>query len=76
MSIIHDYYKDKGRDLPSTPSPVSDLLHQLDLAVIEHLNCDGPYAAVKAAFEAVLAHPDSTWTRDVLQYRVRQLHYH
>ena len=71
-----DYYREKARDLPvSPPSPVHDLLHALDSAVIAQMYQGGPQSAVNAAFEAVLAHPQSTWTRDVLSYRLRVLHY-
>lgn len=59
-----------------SPSSVSDLLRQLDNAVIECLHRDGPREAIDAAFDAVINHPDSTWKPDVLQYRIRQLHYH
>lgn len=76
---ILDYYTAKARDLPAPkPNPVSDLLRKLDDAVITCLLHEDPStrAAIHDAFEAVLNHPESTWTRDVLAYRVRQLHYH
>lgn len=71
------HFDAKAWDAPvPSPSTVSDLLRQLDLAVIDHLNHGGPYSAVEAATAAVLAHPESTWKPDVLAYRIRQLHYH
>lgn len=74
---LQDHYRAKAWDAPvPSPSTVSDLLRRLDLAVIDHLNHSGTYAAVEAASEAVLSHPESTWTPDVLAYRIRQLHYH
>ena len=63
---LRDYYRDKCRDLPTAPSPVSDLLRTLDNAV---------NARLYAAFEAVLDHPQSTWKREVLSYRLRKLFY-
>jgi len=72
---LHDYYREKARDLPTAPSPVSDLLRTLDNAVNDQLYGDGPQSAVDAAFEAVLDHPQSTWKREVLSYRLRQLFY-
>ena len=74
---LSDYYAAKALDLPvPPPSTVSDLLRQLDRAVIDNLNYGGPRAAIEAAFDAVINHPESTWKPDVLQYRIRQLHYH
>lgn len=71
-----NYYKEKGRDLPkSKPDPVSDLLQELDNATIAMLNRGGSKIRVEQAFEAVLNHPESTWKRDVLAYRQRQIHY-
>ena len=73
---FRDYYREKARDLPVAPtSPVHDLLRILDNAVSEQLYREGPQSAVDSAFEAVLDHPNSTWTREVLSYRLRVLHY-
>lgn len=73
---FRDYYREKCRDLPTAPpSPVHDLLRTLDNAVSDQLYRDGPQSAVDSAFEAVLDHPNSTWTREVLSYRLRQLFY-
>jgi hypothetical protein len=47
----------------------------LDYAVIDALNHGGSNDAIDEAFEAVINHPDSTWSRDVLSYRIRQVHY-
>lgn len=52
-----------------------ELLRRLDIALVMLLNHDGPEEAVDQAFEAVLAHPENTWKRQTLAYRVRQLHY-
>lgn len=74
---LQDHYRAKAWDLPvPSPSTVSDLLRQLDNAVIECLHRDGPREAIDSAFDAVINHPDSTWKPDVLRYRIRQLHYH
>ncbi len=72
---LRDYYRDKCRDLPTAPSPVSDLLRTLDNAVNARLYGDGPQSAIDDAFEAVLDHPQSTWKREVLSYRLRKLFY-
>jgi hypothetical protein len=47
----------------------------LDYAVIDALNHGGSNDAINEAFDAVINHPDSTWSRDVLSYRIRQVHY-
>lgn len=74
---ILEYYEEKHRDLPkATHSPVSDLLRRLDVAIVSQLNLGGPQEAVDRAFQAVLDHPESTYTEEVLNYRIRQLHYH
>jgi hypothetical protein len=74
---ILDYYKEKHRDLPKPVStPVSDLLRRLDVAIIKNLNLGGSQEDVDRAFEAVLSHPENTWTEETLSYRIRQLHYH
>jgi len=74
---ILEYYEEKHRDLPkATHSPVSALLHELDCALIHRDNHGGPQDAVDRAFQAVLDHPESTYTEEVLNYRIRQLHYH
>ena len=76
---ILDYYKEKHRDLPKPVcSPVNDLLRRLDAAIIKNLNPNlgGSQEDVDRAFEAVLDHPENTWTRETLSYRIRQLHYH
>lgn len=73
---ILEYYEEKKRDLPTAVSPVSSLLHQLDCAIIHRDNHGGPEEAVDAAFQAVLDHPESNYTAEVLSYRIRQLHHH
>ena len=74
---LNDYYKAKARDLPTRKrNSVDDLMHVLDCAVIDALNHGGSNEAIHEAFEAVINHPDSTWSRDVLSYRIRQVHYH
>jgi hypothetical protein len=73
---INDYYKAKARDLPTRKrNSVDDLIDALDTLTIEALNHNGSHAMVDEAFEAVLNHPDSTWSREVLNYRQRQVHY-
>ena len=73
---IIEYYEQKGRPIPSgPPDPVSHLLRDLDTAVALMLNYNGTEEAVEKARRAVLDHPDSTWTENVLDYRTRQLHY-
>ena len=73
---LNDYYKAKARDLPTRKrTTVDDLMDALDYAVIDALNHGGSNDAIDEAFEAVLNHPDSTWSRDVLNYRQRQIHY-
>ena len=74
---ILEYYKEKHRDLPKPVSdPVSHLLRRLDVAIIKNLNLGGSQEDVDRAFEAVLSHPENTWTEETLNYRIRQLHYH
>ena len=74
---ILEYYEEKKRDLPkATVNPVDQLLHQLDRAIIYRDNNKGSQEDVDRAFEAVLAHPESNYTAEVLSYRIRQLHYH
>jgi hypothetical protein len=73
---INDYYKAKARDLPTrNRTAVDDLMDVLDNAVIDALHHGGSNDAIHEAFEAVINHPDSTWERDVLSYRIRQVHY-
>jgi len=73
---LNDYYKAKARDLPTHKrTTVDDLMDALDYAVIDALNHGGSNDAIDEAFEAVINHPDSTWSRDVLSYRIRQVHY-
>jgi hypothetical protein len=73
---INDYYKAKARDLPTRKrTTVDDLMDALDYAVIDALNHGGSNDAIEEAFDAVINHPDSTWSRDVLSYRIRQVHY-
>jgi hypothetical protein len=70
------YYQAKAREIPRPKAdPVSDLINVLDTATVMMLNHGGSVYAVDEAFEAVLTHPDSTWTRDVLNYRQLQVHY-
>lgn len=74
---ILEYYEEKKRDLPkAAPSLVSTLLHKLDCAIIDRDNHGGPQEAVDRAFQAVIDHPESRYTADVLNYRIRQVHYH
>jgi hypothetical protein len=73
---FNEYYKSKARDLPkANRTTVDDLMDALDKATINALNYGGSNARVTEAFDAVLNHPDSTWTREVLAYRQRQIHY-
>jgi len=73
---INDYYKAKARDLPTrNRSCVDNLMDALDYAVIDALHHGGSNDAIEEAFDAVINHPDSTWSRDVLSYRIRQVHY-
>ena len=72
--IIENYLKEKCCDSVSRPSPVSDLMHKLDNAVVHHLN-GGSIEAITEAFDAVLAHPQSRWNRDTLNYYIRVRHY-
>jgi hypothetical protein len=73
---LNDYYKAKARDLPKRErSAVDDLMDALDNAVIDALHHGGSNDAINEAFDAVINHPDSTWSRDVLSYRIRQVHY-
>ena len=73
---FNEYYKAKNRDIPTRKATtVDDLINVLDAATIQALNHGGSPAKVDEAFEAVLNHPDSTWSRDVLNYRQRQIHY-
>ena len=73
---INDYYKAKARDLPTRKrTTVDDLMDELDCAVINALNHGGSNDAIDEAFNAVINHPDSTWSKEVLGYRIRQVHY-
>ena len=74
---IQDYYKAKHRDLPTALDPAADMLQQLDIATSNAMREDTPAAwfIVDTLFDAVLAYPGSTWTREVLQYRQRQLYF-
>jgi hypothetical protein len=73
---LNDYYKAKARDLPTRKrTTVDDLMDALDCALIDALNHGGSNDAIDEAFEAVINHPDSTWSREVLEYRIRQVHY-
>ena len=73
---INDYYKAKARDLPTRKrSDVDDLMDALDYAVNDALNHGGSNDAIDEAFDAVINHPDSTWSPEVLSYRIRQVHY-
>jgi len=71
------HFAAKARDLPTASSPVAALLQELDTATVLDLNAPTveSRAALQAAFDAVLDHPASTWTADVLRYRQRQLYY-
>jgi len=57
------------------PQSVRELLQTLDHATIDRLNYDGSIERENDAFDAVIQHPDSTWTVDVLAYRQRQVHF-
>jgi hypothetical protein len=73
---LNDYYKAKARDLPTRKrNCVDDLMDALDYAVIDALNHGGSNDAINEAFDAVINHPDSTWSPEVLSYRIRQVHY-
>ena len=73
---LNDYYKSKARDLPKRKrNTVDDLIDALDNATNLMLNHGGSVDAVNDAFDAVLNHPDSTWSSEVLNYRQRQVHY-
>jgi U3 small nucleolar ribonucleoprotein component len=73
---FNEYYKAKAKDLPTSKrTTVDDLIDLLDKATIDMLNHGGSRVKVEEAFDAVLNHPDSTWSRDVLAYRQRQVHY-
>ena len=74
--VIAEYYQDKARDLPQAKhSELSELINQLDSAVVENLYRDGTRQAITQAIDAVVQHPDSTWTREALSYRIRKLYY-
>ncbi len=72
-----EHFAAKARDLPTAPSPVAALLQELDAATVLDLNAPTRETkeALRVAFDAVLDHPASTWTADVLRYRQRQLYY-
>ena len=73
---LNDYYKSKARDIPTRDrNSVDDLMDALDYAVIDALHHGGSNDAINEAFDAVINHTDSTWSRDVLSYRLRQVHY-
>ena len=73
---ITGYYQEKKRDLPQPQrNEVGKLINRLDNAVIMQMYHGGPKSAVTEAMDAVVQHPDSTWTREVLQYRIRKLYY-
>ena len=72
---ITAYYRSKRRDLPSRPLPNADLIQQLDHTTVDFLNGRASMNDVDQAFEAVLAHPQNTFTREVLNYRQRVTHY-
>jgi hypothetical protein len=73
---LNDYYKAKARDIPQRKrNSVDDLMDALDYAVIDALHHGGSNDAIDEAFDAVINHPDSTWSREVLEYRIRQVHY-
>ena len=54
---------------------VKDLLTELDHATTMRLNHGGPIEREHEAFDAVIQHPDSNWSVDVLAYRQRQVHF-
>ena len=71
-----DYYESKGGDKNKEKRvSVDDLIEALDTATSNALNNGGSRLAVDDAFEKVLNHPDSTWSREVLAYRQRQIYY-
>jgi hypothetical protein len=57
------------------PQSVQDLLQELDTATTNRLNHGGSIERENDAFDAVIQHPESTWTVDVLAYRQRQVHF-
>ena len=71
-----DYYESKDSDKNKEKRvSVDDLIEALDTATSNALNNGGSRLAVDDAFEKVLNHPDSTWSREVLAYRQRQIYY-
>jgi hypothetical protein len=74
---IQDYYKAKHRDLPTALDPAADMLQQLDIATSEAMREDTPAAwfIVDVLFNAVLNYPGSTWDKETLNYRQRQLYF-
>ena len=74
---ITDYYRSKARDLPTPltkPLPTAHLIQQLDQVTIEAINGRATWADVDKAFDAVLSHPQNTFTRELLDYRQRITH--
>ena len=57
------------------PQSLQDLLTTLDIATQQRLNDGGSIERENDAFDAVIQHPESTWTVDVLAYRQRQVHF-
>ena len=76
-NFFSDYLAAKQRDLPTAIDPASPMLQQLDVATSHAMRVDTPAAwfIFDTLFDAVLAYPGSTWTREVLQYRQRQLYF-
>ena len=57
------------------PQSIQELLQTLDAATQNRLNHGGAIERENDAFDAVIQHPESTWTVDVLAYRQRQVHF-
>ena len=72
---ITAYYRSKQRDIPRRPLPHADFIQQLDHTTVDYLNGRASEDDVDRAFEAVLAHPQNTFTRETLNYRQRVTHY-
>ena len=76
-NFFADYLTAKRRERSTALDPAAPMLQQLDVATSHALLEDTPAAwfVVDTLFDAVLNYPGSTWTREVLQYRQRQLYF-
>ena len=73
-NTYRNYYKEKARDLPKYPPlPNAVELNRLDDLTALALEGAATWNEVDRAMEAVLEHPHNTYTREVLEYRQRQL---